>query len=98
MKEQYLAKLENQLKEWEAGLESLKARAGEKLDVDAHLADWKAKRDAAVNKLEELRADTGDRWDIIKMGVESAWAELKTAFETATAKAPSPAKSEKPAA
>jgi hypothetical protein len=96
MKEQYLAKLESQLKEWEASLESLKERAGEKLDLEEHLAEWRAKREAAVKKLDELKSDTGERLEVLKMGVESAWAELKAAFETATAKAP--AKADKPAA
>jgi hypothetical protein len=96
MKEAYLAKLESQLKEWEESLEALRAKADEKLDIEGHLEDWRAKRDAARAKLDELKAESGERWDIVKMGVESAWAELKTAFETATAKGS--AKSDKPAA
>jgi hypothetical protein len=69
MREAYLEKLETQLKDWEA-------KAGDKLGLRARMDD-------ARRKLEELRAETGDRWDVLRMGVESAWDEIKTAFETA---------------
>ena len=36
--------------------------------------------------LEELKSDGSDRWDILKIGVESAWEELRAAFEMAAAK------------
>ncbi|UQA63066.1 hypothetical protein [Polyangium aurulentum] len=69
MREAYLEKLETQLKDWEH-------KAGDKLGLRARLDD-------AKKKLDELRAETGDRWDVLRMGVESAWEELKTAYETA---------------
>jgi N12 class adenine-specific DNA methylase len=69
MREAYLEKLETQLKDWEA-------KAGDKLGLRTRMED-------ARRKLEELRAETGDRWDVMRMGVESAWEEIKTAFETA---------------
>ena len=69
MREAYLEKLETQLKDWES-------KAGDKLGLRGRLDD-------AKKKLEELRAETGDRWDVLRMGVESAWDEIKTAFETA---------------
>jgi hypothetical protein len=82
MKEAYLAKLETQLKDWERAVEGLKDRA----DFHRISEEWKTRRETAMKKLEELRSDTSDRWDVLKMGVESAWDELRTAFETATAK------------
>jgi hypothetical protein len=81
MKENYTAKMESQLKEWEGSIEKLKSRAGEKTWLD----DWKSKKDAALKKLDELRNEGGDRWEVLKMGVESAWDELRAAYETATA-------------
>lgn len=90
MKEAFVKKLEAQLSEWEGAITALATRADN--DVHALVEDWKTKRDAAVKKLEELKSDGSGRWDILKMGVESAWDELRAAFETATAKNSTPAK------
>jgi hypothetical protein len=87
MKEAFVKKLEAQLSEWESAIAGLAAKADN--DVQARLSDWKVKRDAAVKKLEELKNDGSERWDILKMGVESAWDELRAAFETAKTKNPS---------
>ena len=75
MREAYLQNLEGQLRDWESRLASLKGSGVE---------EWLKRRDAAVAKLEELKASGSDRFDVLRMGVESAWAELKAAFETAT--------------
>ena len=84
MKEAFVKKLEAQLSEWESAIGALAIKAD--IDVRAILEDWKTKRDTAVKKLEELKSDGSDRWDILKMGVESAWDELRAAYETAKTK------------
>jgi hypothetical protein len=84
MKEAFVKKLEAQLSEWEGAIAALATKTDN--DVHALLENWKTKRDVAVKKLEELKSDGSGRWDILKMGVESAWDELRAAFETATAK------------
>lgn len=94
MKEAFVTKLEAQLTEWESALGAIRTKADK--DVHALLDDWKTKREVAVKKLEELKSDGSDRWDVLKMGVESAWEELRTAFETATAKS-APRADDKPA-
>ena len=81
MKEAFVKTLEAQLTEWEGAIAGLASKADK--DVQALLAEWKVKRDGAVKKLEELKSDGSDRWDILKMGVESAWDELRAAYETA---------------
>ena len=81
MKETYLERMESQLKEWETAIEKLAAKAGQKIQLD----DWKSKTAAARTKFEELRSEGEDRWDIVKMGVESAWQELRATYETVTA-------------
>ena len=77
MKEKYTARMESQLKEWESAVEKM---AHKKLPLEA----WKEKKGAALKKLDELRNEGGDRWEVLKMGVDSAWDELRAAFETAT--------------
>jgi hypothetical protein len=84
MKEAFVKKLEAQLGEWESAIGALATKADK--DVHGLLEDWRTKRDAAVKKLEELKSDGSERWEILKMGVESAWDELRVGFETATAK------------
>ncbi len=79
MKEAFVQKLETQLKDWESKLSAIK---------DGGLDEWRGKRDHAVAKLDELRTSGSERFDVLRMGVESAWAELRTAFETATAAKP----------
>ena len=94
MKEAFVTKLEAQLTEWESALGAIRTKADK--DVHSLLDDWKTKREAAVKKLEELKSDGSDRWDVLKMGVESAWEELRAAFETATEKS-TPRTDDKPA-
>jgi hypothetical protein len=44
------------------------------------------KRDEAMKKLEALRSETGERVDVLRMGFESVWAELKATLDTVTAR------------
>lgn len=88
MKDAYVENKKSQLDQWEKGVEDLKNQAEQKASTATFLEQWKAKRDAAMQRLEELRAESSDRFDVLKMGVESAWEELKTAFETATSSEP----------
>lgn len=76
--EEMFGKLRTQIEDWEKKLE-------EKGDMRMRIEDWKTKRDAVMKRLEAMRATKGDRIDVMKMGIESAWEELKAAFETATA-------------
>ena len=54
--------------------------------VDSEIAPMLEMPDRVISRetLEQLRSDTGDRFDVLRMGVESAWSELKAAFDTAT--------------
>ncbi len=73
---EYIRAKEEQLIEWERALD--KDALGGRVDA------WRKKRDEVKAKLEALKSDTSDRWDVLRMGLESAWDELKAAFETAT--------------
>jgi hypothetical protein len=86
-KDDYIARLQKQIEDWERSLESLRSRA----DLGQLLEDWKDRKDAAMKKLDELKADGSERFDVLRMGVESAWDELRVAFETAMSKSKRPA-------
>lgn len=42
------------------------------------------KLDGVKQSVKTVASDGSERLDILKMGVESAWAELRTALQTAT--------------
>src|SRR5689334_5781590 len=75
--DEYVRAKQDQLKEWERTLEARGAKLTEVL---------REKRDTAMKKLDALKTDSAERLDVLRMGVESAWDELKVAFETATSK------------
>ena len=93
MKEGYAERLEKELTEWESKLEALREKGASGI-----LEDLKAKRDELRAKLGELRTSSHERWDVVKMGVDSAWAELRSAFETALAAKPNETKMDRNAA
>jgi chromosome segregation ATPase len=87
----YEEKLDAQLKEWNAQIALLKARA-ENAKADAKVDYHKAiealehKQDKAKTKLQELKTAGDEAWDAVKTGAEKAWAEVKTAYHDAVSK------------
>jgi len=82
----YADKLEAQLKEWGAQLELLKAKAAKagadaKVAYERQLSDWQYKHNAAADKLKELRSAGNERMQGLKIGVEKAWTDLKSAVD-----------------
>jgi uncharacterized coiled-coil DUF342 family protein len=91
LKEAYHEKLEAQLREWNAKLDQLKARAdgaeaSVKLEYYKQIESIKAKADVLQAKLKELQESSGEAWESLKGGVERAWTDFKTAIEEATGK------------
>lgn len=87
----YEEKLDAQLKEWNAEIALLKAKAeNSKADVKVEYATkidaLQHKRDIAKAKLHELKAAGDEAWEDLRTGAEKAWAEVKTAFHDAAAK------------
>lgn len=82
MKDDFLAKVEEQLESLEKRLEAYADKRTP--EQSGEIASVEQKRATLHDKLEQLRSDTGDRFDVLRMGVESAWSELKAAFDTAT--------------
>ncbi len=85
--ESKIGTMERQLSRWGAKLDELYARAEEKsveARVEYRLAidDLLVKHELAQARLAELQVAGGDKWDIMKEGVESAWSDLEIAFES----------------
>ncbi|MGB3940514.1 MAG: hypothetical protein WBK96_03355, partial [Candidatus Manganitrophaceae bacterium] len=87
----YEEKLDAQLKEWDAEIVLLKARAN-KTKAEATFGYYKTidtlqqKQAEAKAKLHEMKAAGGEAWEEVKTGAEKAWAEVTAAFHSAASK------------
>ncbi|HVY49599.1 MAG TPA: hypothetical protein VHB21_27085 [Minicystis sp.] len=94
MMDDFVQRMQSQLDAWERRVEEM-AKGDRKQELERFFEQWRGLRESGVRTLEELRASSGDRIDVLKMGVESAWAELKAAFDAATTVEPSGEKNDK---
>jgi uncharacterized coiled-coil DUF342 family protein len=90
-REEYIDQLAAQLKEWSAKIDELEskartAKADVKTGYENQIKQLKDKRDAAMQKLQELKGSSSEAWDILKAGTETSWAELKKAVTAASEK------------
>jgi seryl-tRNA synthetase len=90
-KEDYINKLDAQLREWSAKIDQLKARSNRvksdlKLEYDKQLQMLHAKRESAQKKLQELKGLGGQASDEIKLGVKRIWDDLRTTLENTMSK------------
>jgi hypothetical protein len=87
----YEEKLDAQLKEWDAQIALLKAKA-ENAKADAKIDSYKTiealehKQDKAKTKLQELKTSGDEAWEAVKGGAEKTWAEVKAAYHDALSK------------
>jgi hypothetical protein len=87
----YEEKFDAQLKEWNSEIALLKTKA-DKATAEAKIEYYKVieafqrKQETAMMKLQELRAAGDDGWEDLKVGAEKAWAQVKTAFESAASR------------
>ncbi len=87
----YQEKLDAQLKEWNAQISLLKAKA-DKARAEAKSEYYKIidslekKVNEASPKLKELKTASDAAWEDLKSGAEKAWAEVKTAIDAAASK------------
>ncbi len=84
-KEAYQKKLEVQLKEWDAQLDQLmakaeKAKTDTRSKVKGELDSLKTKRVAVQKKLDELRNRGEDALKDLKGGVDKAWGDISDAL------------------
>jgi predicted nuclease with TOPRIM domain len=90
-KESYLQTLEHQLKERDAEIVELKAKANKatvdsKTELFKQIDELHQKTETARDKLKQLQAAEDGAWDDMKTGVEKSWKELKSAFSIASAR------------
>ncbi len=88
IREEYYAKIESQLKEWNTKIEELKELAKGSKDearekIEKVIGSLMTKREAAQKKLQDLKKASDEAWVDIKVGVENAGNELKEAVEKA---------------
>lgn len=90
-KEEYIQKLDAQLREWSAKIDELNARAEKakgdiKTEYTRQLEALEALRESALKKLAEISEAGGQAWEELITGAEKAWHELKTSLDNAIAK------------
>ncbi len=87
----YEEKLDAQLKEWNAQITLLRAKAANakadaKIDYYKSIEVLEHKQGEAKAKLQELKTAGDEAWEDVKAGLEKAWAEVKTAYHEVTSK------------
>jgi len=90
-KEAYQKKLEAQLRQWDAELALLSAKANKatadaRINCENELESLKSKRAVAHERLEELRKRSENAWEDMKDGVEKVWDEMGKAMEKVAAR------------
>lgn len=91
MKDTYVQKLEAQLREWEADIDKMKAKADQaEADLQARyeeqIKDLQERRHAARQKLDELREASDSAWEDLKAGTEMARDAFGEAVRSALAR------------
>ena len=87
----YLAKVEAELKEWDAQIMQLEAKAEQaqaqvQIQYFEQLESLRTKRTTVHEKLHELNQSSGAAWENVKVSLEHAWTDLKGGLTSAVAK------------
>lgn len=87
----YEEKLDAQMKEWNAQIELLRAKADKakaevKIEYYKTIEALQRKQNDAKAKLQELKTAGDEAWEDLKTGAEKAWAEVKTAYHDASSR------------
>ena len=82
----YLKKANAKLKEWDAEIDKLRARAESAsadatLDYERRLRELKAARDAAGDKLRELRNTGAENWQSVRHQAEETWERMSRSLK-----------------
>jgi len=90
-KQDYEQKMAAQLREWQARIDVLKAKAEkagaeQKIAYHEQLENLRKHERKARERLDELRDAGEDAWENLVDGLESAGSDLKSAFERAAGK------------
>ena len=87
-KDEYLAMMESQMKQWDAAVDQLTAKSGmiskeARAAYETQVKALRADRDLAYEKMQELRTANESAWQHMQAGMESAWTSMQTALDKA---------------
>lgn len=90
-KEEFIEKMDKQLKEWGAQIDLLKVKAGKgsaeiKTEIDKEVATLNKMMKDAQKKLQEISGKSGEAWKSLSQGINKAGADLKDAMRQAAEK------------
>ena len=87
-KDEYLALMETQMKQWDAAVDQLAAKSGlmteeARTAYEKQVKALRADRDLAYEKMQELRQANESAWQHMQAGMESAWTSMQNALDKA---------------
>ena len=87
-RDEYVEKLKSQIDQWNAEAKkweekARQATAGMRADYTKQLAQYRARRDAAVEEVRRLQNASTDAWKEMMRGAESAMKSMQEAFDRA---------------
>lgn len=90
-REEYIDKMERQLKEWSARIDELESRVSAtktdaKMEYKDRIRELKDRRETLSRNLSELRESGGKSWEAMKAGIESVWLDFTDALTAAREK------------
>ena len=82
----YEEKLDTQLKEWDAQISLLKAKADNaraeiRKDYYKSIEAFEHKESEVKTKLQELRTARDEAWEAVQVSMEKIWAEVSEAYQ-----------------
>lgn len=87
-KDEYLATMESQMKQWDAAVDQLATKSGQMSEeartaYEKQVKALRASRDLAYAKMLELREANESAWQHMQTGMESAWTSMQSALDKA---------------
>lgn len=87
-RDEYVAKLKSQLDNWNAEAarweaKAKEAQAGMQAEYQHQLAQFRTRRDTALNEVRRLQNASADAWKDMMQGAEAAFKSMHAAFEKA---------------
>jgi hypothetical protein len=87
-RDEYVAKLKSQIDQWNAEAAKWEAKAGEaqagmRAESERQLAQFRTRRDAAMNEVKRLQSASTDAWKDMMQGADAAFKSMQVAFEKA---------------
>ena len=89
-RDEYVAKLKSQIDQWNAEAakweaKARQAQAGMRAEYERQLAQFRTRRDAAMNEVKRLQNASADAWKDMMQGTDAALKSMQAAFEKARA-------------